>query len=194
MNVKTLLVISAVFPMLLGACAPNPLGAVATQSQAEIIATQIVPMTGTPRIQEIYPTAVPATPKVDSASSTSTLTHSLTVQPSTPTLVITTPSATVCVEELVWPQLMRVEPNEVTRGSEFKLTGQGGYVHNTCGAYIESARSFEIYLDNYLVGEVVCYINYCEGRVMLPLDSELGSHCLSAQPGNCDLEILVVDG
>lgn len=105
----------------------------------------------------------------------------------TPTPILSTPTATECAKVLHPPWFYEVVPNPVIAGGEFKLTGQGGFVTD-CSGWDESARAFDIYLDDKPFGSIICYVNYCQGNFILPPDTPPGTHCLSLEPGACALE------
>jgi hypothetical protein len=109
-----------------------------------------------------------------------------TAIPSTPA-----PTPTECAQDLVLPAFHQVEPDPLIVGEPFKLVASGGYIRDSCGGVNESARSFAVYVDDQPIGEIVCYVNHCEGDFVLPVETQAGTHCLSAKPGECSLEIQV---
>jgi hypothetical protein len=110
---------------------------------------------------------------------------------STSTLPTLAPTATECPWELIPPAFTQIEPNLVSPGEQFKLVSSGGYLRDSCGGINESVRSFDVYLDDQPIGEIMCYVNHCEGDFILPPDTQAGTHCISTRPGVCDLEIQV---
>jgi hypothetical protein len=110
---------------------------------------------------------------------------------STTILPTLAPAATECPWELIPPAFTQIKSNPVTAGKQFKLVGSGGYLRDSCGGVNESARSFDVYLDDQTIGEIMCYVNHCEGDFILPPDTQAGTHCISTKPGACDLEIQV---
>jgi len=115
---------------------------------------------------------------------------------STPTPQAGVPPSSVtetvqCLEELVPLTITEVQPAQGAPGSEIKVIGSGGYIRDACGGYNESARTFQLYLDNELVGELLCYVNHCEGKITLSSAITPGSHCLSAQKDKCEFEFQV---
>jgi hypothetical protein len=100
-------------------------------------------------------------------------------------------ATTECVQELVLPRLTEVQPAQATPGSEITVVGAGGYIQDNCGGYIESARVFTLYLDDAPAAELSCYVNRCEARVTLPVTISTGSHCLSLEREECQLDFEV---
>ena len=96
-----------------------------------------------------------------------------------------------CLEELVPPNITEVQPARGVPGGEIKVIGSGGYVMDSCGFYNESARTFDLYLDNELAGELSCYVNYCQGKKTLLSAITPGTHCLSVQKDRCEFEFEV---
>ena len=111
-----------------------------------------------------------------------------TATPAPPTI---TPTVTECPWELVLPTIIEMEPESVSPGDQFKLIASGGYLRDTCGGVNESARNFDVYLDDQVIGQIVCYVNYCQGELVLPAETEAGNHCLAFEPDACGLEIEV---
>jgi hypothetical protein len=98
-----------------------------------------------------------------------------------------------CVEELVPPQLTETQPILIAPEEQLMVLGTGGYIRDSCGGYNESARAFPLYLDGQPIGSLGCYVNLCEGRFIIPPGTQPGPHCVSTEPGRCDLEIQVID-
>ncbi len=98
-----------------------------------------------------------------------------------------------CVQEEILPKITEVQPAEITAGSEVSLTASGGYLKDNCGGYNESARTYPVYLDDEPAGELVCYVNHCEGKFKVPERAGVGTHCLGVQKGTCQMELEVVE-
>ncbi len=102
------------------------------------------------------------------------------------------PSPTVqCRQELVPPQIMEIQPAAPAPGSKVEVTGFGGYTRDNCGGVNESAKVFELYLDQELAGDLLCYVNRCEGKITLPETMSSLSHCLSTEKDGCEFEFKV---
>jgi hypothetical protein len=104
-----------------------------------------------------------------------------------------TATATACEQKLVPPEIREILPAEPIAGSEIMIIGSGGYLQDTCGGFIEGARSFKLYLDREPLGDLSCYINRCEGKVTLPNTIPSGVHCLSAEPDKCQFEFQIMN-
>jgi hypothetical protein len=98
------------------------------------------------------------------------------------------------VQQEILPTITEVQPAEITRGSEVSLVGKGGYLKDSCGGYLEGARTYQVYLDDEPAGELSCYANHCEGKFKLPARAGVGKHCLGVQKGTCQMELEVVGG
>lgn len=98
-----------------------------------------------------------------------------------------------CKWETVLPELVDVQPTPVQSGTEIKLMGFGGFLKDNCGGYNESARSFPLYLDHDLIGEVSCYVNRCQATVTIPPQTPPGTYCFSTVPAQCDVEVTVIN-
>ena len=103
-------------------------------------------------------------------------------------------TAANCVEEEVFPKITEVQPAKITPGSELLLIASGGYLKDTCGGYNESARTYQVLLDDEPAGALMCYANHCEGKFRLPDRAGVGRHCLGVQKGTCQIELDVVAG
>lgn len=107
-----------------------------------------------------------------------------------------------CEEELILPQIAEVQPARPAPGSEITVIGAGGYIRDTCGGYKEGSKNFELYLDQEPdpVTDFVCYVNHCEGTLILPDTISAGTHCLAvfeeigpgASPDRCQFEFQVI--
>jgi hypothetical protein len=89
--------------------------------------------------------------------------------------------------ELVWPELRDIQPAEVAPGDKVKITAMGGYLYwnNECGTrWDESARTFQLYLDDTPVSSILCYVNYCEADLTVPGDVPSGTHAISVEGGS----------
>ena len=89
----------------------------------------------------------------------------------------------------VYPSLFEIQTEEAAPGQEIKVQGSGGLIElkkpdGSPGGYIESARSFELYLDGRPVGSIQCYVNVCNGALVLPLSTGPGDHEISAEGGS----------
>jgi hypothetical protein len=100
-------------------------------------------------------------------------------------------ATTECVQELVPPRLTEIQPAQPLPGSEITVLGTGGYLQDSCGGYNESSRLFTLYLDGEPAGNLTCYVNRCEAKVMLPETISAGSHCLSVDMEECQFEFQV---
>jgi hypothetical protein len=109
--------------------------------------------------------------------------------PLTSTLLVETPA---CTETTIPPRIAEIQPSPITPGSEITITGTGGYIQDSCGGINESARSFELYLDDEPVSDLSCYVNHCETKILLADTIEAGAHCLSVQKGVCEIEFQIV--
>jgi hypothetical protein len=109
----------------------------------------------------------------------------------TPAPAVTAPVP--CEQELVLPQVMEIEPAQANPGSEITVIGSGGYVQDSCGGNLESAREFGLYLDNEYVSDLTCYVNHCEGKLVLPDTLSVGLHCLSAEIDECQFEFQIAE-
>lgn len=109
----------------------------------------------------------------------------------TPTPLLTVTATVPCEQTLVAPTIMEIQPPEPIAGSEINVIGSGGYIQDSCGGYIEAAREFKLYLDHEPVGDLSCYVNRCEGKLMLSNTLTVGRHCLSVEAGTCEFEFQV---
>ena len=117
----------------------------------------------------------------------------------TPLPVVT---ATIqCVEELILPQVTEFQPSPAKPGSQITVIGSGGYVRDSCGGYKEGVQTFKLYLDDepVPVGDLVCYVNRCQGTFTLSETITTGTHVLvfcervppGSGPNNCEFEFQV---
>ena len=132
----------------------------------------------------IQPTAIVTSPP----HASSTLDHSTPVYPINPTLIVETP---VCIEKTIPPIIADIQPSQIMSGSEITIIGTGGYIQDSCGGFNESASRFNLYLDNKTVGDLICYVNHCEVKIVLSDTITSGSHCLSTQKDICEFEFEV---
>ncbi len=98
-----------------------------------------------------------------------------------------------CISREVLPTIDEVQPATITPGSEIMLSGSGGYFKDSCGGYNESARLYQVYLDNEPAGELQCYAGLCQAKFKLPERAGPGRHCLGVQKGTCQMELVVVE-
>ncbi len=113
---------------------------------------------------------------------------------STPVSPINTPGfvePTVCGEATIPPRIVDVQPSPIRPGSQITITGTGGYIQDSCGGYNESARTFNLFLDNELVSDLLCYVNQCKLTIYLADMITTGSHCLSTQKDICEYKFQV---
>jgi hypothetical protein len=102
-----------------------------------------------------------------------------------------TTSTTPCAQEEVTPRILEIRPAEIKPGSEVTVIASGGFIKDTCGGYVEEARTYKIYMDNEPIADLSCYINHCEGKFVLSESIAVGSHCMGVQKGTCQLEMQV---
>ena len=104
-----------------------------------------------------------------------------------------TPNATAAAREtatptpiptMVWPMLNSVEPQEISAGEVVTITGNGGYLFYPPSGYDESSRSFDLVFNSEVISTIGCYVNYCQGNLLVPADAEAGVHLISAQGGS----------
>lgn len=129
----------------------------------------------------IQPTAI----ITSSPHPSSSLDNSTQVYPTIPTLTVET---SVCIEKTVSPTIAEIQPPQIVSGSEITIIGTGGYIQNSCGGINESARRFNLYLNNETVGDLICYANHCEAKIVLSGAITSGLHCLSTQQNFCEFE------
>jgi hypothetical protein len=140
-------------------------------------------------MQSCTSTIIQPTTIIPSTSHVSpTLDNSTLVYPVNPTLIVETLE---CVEKTIPPIIADIQPSQIMPGSEITITGTGGYIQDSCGGFNESARRFNLYLDNDSVGDLACYVNYCEVKIVLTDTIESGLHCLSTQKDICEFEFQV---
>ena len=99
--------------------------------------------------------------------------------------------AVQCLQEQVLPKILEIQPVVIKPGSEVKISGSGGYIKDSCGGYVEGSQVFKLYLDDEPMAELSCYVNHCEGKLVLPENIAVGSHCLGVQKGSCQMELEV---
>src|SRR5512142_2889226 len=68
----------------------------------------------------------------------STVAPTLAVFPQTPTKQ--------CLSEEILPTIEEVQPEQVRPGSVVTVSASGGYLRDSCGAYIEGSRTYKIYV------------------------------------------------
>ncbi len=114
--------------------------------------------------------------------------NSTQVSTTNPTPIVEKPT---CIEKMVLPVITGIQPSPVRPGSEITITGRGGYIQDSCGGYNESARSFNLYLDDEPVGDFQCYVNHCETKIKLASSITLAEHCLSTRLHICEFRFEV---
>lgn len=98
--------------------------------------------------------------------------------------------------ETVWPQLELIDPSPAVIGEKVTVVGRGGYLQIETEAgigYDESSRSFQLYLEGDEVSEIVCFVNRCEGEIVIPVELASGKYEISVEGGS-SLTIDVVEG
>jgi heat shock protein HslJ len=135
------------------------------------------------------PQLMPASPPVPPTATPLVL----TATPIPPTL---TPEGLDCTSsrafptedaEIVWPELIDIQPAQVTPGDKVEINAMGGYLYwnNECGTrWDESARTFQLYFDDTPVSSILCYVNYCETDLTVPGDVPSGTHTISVEGGS----------
>jgi hypothetical protein len=101
-----------------------------------------------------------------------------------------TPTAE-CLQVEIPPKITEIRPETVRPGGEVTVIAWGGHFQDNCGGYNESARSYQVYMDDEPVADLLCYVNHCEGKFMLPKDTTAGVHCMGVQKGTCQVKIEV---
>jgi hypothetical protein len=86
--------------------------------------------------------------------------------------------------EMVWPRLGEVQPPHIQPGGEVTVLGSGGYVRCGSGAYNESARSFQLFLGGAPASSIGCYVNRCEGTLVVPMTATAGTHVIAVEGGS----------
>ena len=92
-----------------------------------------------------------------------------------------TPEPTVTV---VWPKLQEVAPDPAIPGQTVRVIGTGGYHIMPDGGYDESSRPFPLYFDDEPASAVTCYVNRCEGDLLVPTETLSGTHSVSTDGGS----------
>jgi len=113
-----------------------------------------------------------------SAPAVSTRTSSAVASPS--------PQAT-----LVPPTLLQLDPAQAAPGDTVRVIGNGGYLFTPPSGYNESARNFKIFFDGSAVGELACYVNHCETKIVVPSEATVGAHVISVE-GDSRIALLVI--
>ena len=103
-----------------------------------------------------------------------------------------TPTAQ-CAQEEIQPKIEQIQPSDVHPGSDVKVTGSGGYLRDTCGGYDESARMYQVFIDDEPVAPLSCYINHCESSFKLPPQITAGTHCMGVAKGACQTKLDVTE-
>ena len=121
------------------------------------------------------------------ACSQTTGTETPTSEGDIPTPAEATLAVTSLGSEIFWPLLEAVEPSPATIGAELRIIGQGGYrlfESEGGGGYDESYREFRLFLEGEEIGKLGCYVNRCEGEIVLPADLNPGKYELSVEGGS----------
>jgi hypothetical protein len=114
-------------------------------------------------------------------------------QPLPPYGATVIPTNPVCVNrptsapKIAYPQLIEMDPARPAPGDTIRITGSGGYLFwdDECQkGYIESARNFYLFLDGIQTGTIQCYVNLCEVRWTVPVDTQPGFHTLVVEGGS----------
>lgn len=92
----------------------------------------------------------------------------------------------------VFPSLSIIEPGEALPGQDIKVQGSGGLIElrkpdGSGAGYIESTRSFELFLDGQAVGSIQCHVNVCDGSFTLPVGAQPGDHEVSVEGGSTQI-------
>ena len=82
------------------------------------------------------------------------------------------------------PTLVELQPGQARPGDTVQVTAYGGYLYDGQGGYIESSRSFALFFDGRQFGEIVCYVNYCGGILIIPADAAPGTHTVATEGGS----------
>ena len=85
--------------------------------------------------------------------------------------------------EIIYPTLVAVEPASVAPAETVTVQASGGYVALP-GGYDESARNFDLMLDDVVIGELACYVNACFAEITIPEDASAGEHTFTAEGGS----------
>jgi hypothetical protein len=101
-----------------------------------------------------------------------------------------TPTAQ-CLQVEMPPKITDVRPETPRPGSEVTVIANGGYFQDNCGGYNESARTYQIYMDDEPVADLQCYVNRCEGKFKLSDDTQAGVHCMGVVKGTCQVKLEV---
>jgi hypothetical protein len=93
------------------------------------------------------------------------------------------PTVTPTAEEsrLIYPTLTTLEPAEAAPGDTVKVSATGGYLEMGDGGYNESARSFDLLLDEEVIGELSCYAGMCFAEFVVPDSVGAGEHLVSTE-------------
>lgn len=99
-----------------------------------------------------------------------------------------------CVKEEVLPTITEVQPEKISPGGKAKVIAKGGYFRDNCGGYDESARDYDLYVDDNPTAKLSCYVNHCEAELTVPITMAAGPHCLGVQKGTCQMKFEVTGG
>jgi hypothetical protein len=98
--------------------------------------------------------------------------------------------------KVVWPEFDSIEPAQTVGGSKLSIEGHGGYVQREVEGstmYDETYRTFKLYLDGEEIGIFACFVNRCEGEVVIPAGTESGEHEISVE-GGAIIQIEIISG
>jgi hypothetical protein len=94
--------------------------------------------------------------------------------------------------DIVWPRLGEIQPPQIQPGGEVTVVGSGGYVQCGSGAYNESARSFQLFFGGQPASSIGCYVNRCEGKLVVPMTATAGTHVIAVEGGSTiSLEVTI---
>ncbi|XSG77311.1 hypothetical protein ACP8Y2_09915 [Herpetosiphon llansteffanensis] len=85
---------------------------------------------------------------------------------------------------LIPPSLASLNPTSVAPGGSVQVVGSGGYIRCSGGLYNESARSFDLMLDDAVVAQLGCYANRCQTTFVVPTTTNPGSYQVSTVGGS----------
>lgn len=89
---------------------------------------------------------------------------------------------------MVYPELLWVDPVVAAPGDEVLVGGSGGYRYryDASGQLVEdeSPQGFRLYLDDRLMGAIMCYFKGCLTRFRIPDAIAAGTHHISTTGGS----------
>lgn len=112
---------------------------------------------------------------------------------STPT---PTPTPTPFSEPtIVYPRLIRVQPNPVIPGESIEVDGTDGYLLYEDGSTDDSERFFSLMLDGAPISTTMrCDTLACEAHLIVPEDIALGEHTIEVEGGSTVEFVYELDG